>query len=380
MFSSAQSDKIRADFPMLSEYTFFNSAGMTPLPVPTRDAITAHVSDLTARSYLGMPEWKITIDDARKLAAQITGAAVEEIAFIRNTSDGVSLVASGYRWKPGDEVIINDLEFPSNVYPWLNLQQRGVVVKTVKSENGRVTVDAIAREVTDKTRIVAISTVQFSTGYRADLAAIGQLAKDKGFLFFVDAIQSLGLIPMDVKAYGIDFLSCGGHKWLCATEGIGIFYCDKNRLDTLDVTRAGWHTVVNCYDFSTIDFRIKNNAERFEEGTPNLAGIYGLRESLKLVMAHGVERNMEQAFALNERLCDGLRSKGMTIVSPRDTAAESSGIVIFTTGDKDKNSALMERFRAEKVLLIDRGAGIRAATHFFNNIDDVEKMLAAAGG
>lgn len=360
---------------MLSGYTFLNSASMAPFPAPSRDAMTALVRDQSERAYLGMEEWIKAVAETRSLAAKITGASEGEIAFIRNTSDGVSLVASGYPWREGDEVIINDLEFPSNVYPWLNLERRGVKVITVKSSDGKVTPTAIAEYLTEKTRIVAISTVQFSTGYRAGIAALGQLAREKGFLLFVDAIQSLGALPMDVKGMGVDFLSCGGHKWLCAPEGIGIFFCDKSRLDTLELTRLGWNTVKDCLNFGNIDFTIKEDAGRFEEGTANLMGIYGMRESLKLLMSHGIERNEKHILALNELLADALKRKGYNLLSPLGEG-ERSGIIIFSAPDGGRNKELAKKLNDAGVLVIERGAGIRVSPHFFNTPDDIERLIS----
>ena len=360
---------------MLAKYTFLNSASMAPLPAISRDSMTELLAEQSDRAYLGMEKWKSTVNETRSLAARITGASTDEIAFIRNTSDGVSLVASGYPWKEGDEVIINDLEFPSNVYPWLNLQRLGVKVVTVKSRGGRVTVDSIAEAVTPRTRMVAISTVQFSTGYRADLAALGRLAREKGFLFFVDAIQSLGLLPMDVKKLNIDFLSCGGHKWLCAPEGIGIFFCDRARLDTLNLTRVGWNTVADSLNFGKIDFVVKPDAGRFEEGTVNLVGIYGLRESLKLVMSMGIERNEAHVLHLNEKLAEGLRSKGYSVLSPFDEN-ERSGILIFSAADPADNKRIAKKLNDAGILIIERGAGIRVLPHFFNTADDIDRLLA----
>ncbi len=374
MFTPDKSDEIRKNFPMLSNFTFLNSASLTPLPAPTRNAMIALLTELSESAYLKMEEWEKTIRETRKLAAKIVNCSEEEVAFIRNTSDGISLVASGFPWKAGDEVIINDLEFPSNVYPWLNLTKRGVRVTTVKNRDGRITLDSIADAVSEKTKIVAISTVQFSTGFRSDIAALGQMAKERGFLLFVDAIQSLGVLPMDVKKMGIDFLSCGGHKWLCAPEGIGIFFCDESRLDLLELNSLGWNTVKGCLNFSTIDFTIKENAGRFEEGTPNLAGIYGLKESLKLLMKNGIEQNRDHVFSLNNQLIKGLLSKGYKILSPLEDD-ERSGITIFTSHNPSKNSALVQKLNKEGVLVMERGDGIRVAPHFFNIVEDIEHLL-----
>jgi selenocysteine lyase/cysteine desulfurase len=374
-FNASESSAIRSQFPIFEKYVFLNAASLSPIPKTAHTAINDVAQEVALSAYLGYEKWKTRVAQTRKLAGGLIGGGEDEVAFIRNTADGVSLVASGFPFTEGDEVVINDLEFPSNVYPWLNLRSKGVTVRIAKSVDGRVTPDMIAREVTPRTKIVAISTVQYATGHRADLSALGQMARDKGFLLFVDAIQSLGALPMDVKKYGVDFLSCGGHKWLCAPEGIGVFYCAKERLDLLRLTRVGWNTVQDAHNFGNIDFTPKPSAERFEEGTPNLFGIYGLCESLKTVMSYGVERNEAHIFSLTSLLADSLRSRGYTIVSPMGEG-ERSGILIFTAKDKNENASIVKRLNTAGILIMERGAGIRVAPHFFNTAQDIQKLLA----
>lgn len=374
-FNTVESNLIRSQFPVFEKYVFLNAAALSPIPESAQRVMAELALEIARSAYLGHEKWKIRIAETRKLAAGLVGGEEDEVAFIRNTSDGVSLVASGFPFAEGDEVVINDLEFPSNVYPWLNLRSKGVTVKIAKSVDGRVTPDMIAREVTPRTKIVAISTVQYATGYRADLSALGQMARDRGFLLFVDAIQSLGALPMDVKKYGVDFLSCGGHKWLCAPEGIGVFYCAKERLDLLQLTRVGWNTVNDPYNFGNIDFTPKPSAGRFEEGTPNLSGIYGLHESLKTVMLYGMDRNEAHIFSLTSLLAECLRSRGYAIVSPMNEG-EWSGILIFTAKDKKENASIVKRLNSAGVLVMERGLGIRVAPHFFNTAQDIQKLLA----
>lgn len=374
LFADDQSALIRENFPALDQMTFLNAAGMTPLPSPSRDAMGALLNEMSESAYLKMDGWLKRTELAREMAAGLLGASDKEIAFIRNTSDGVSLVASGLGLKKGDEVIINDLEFPSNVYPWLNLKRLGVRVKTVKSAEGRVTVDSVAKEISARTKIIAISSVQYLSGHRTDLNAMGALAKDKKVFLFVDAIQSLGAIPLNVKEAGVDFLSSGGFKWLCGPLGSGIFFCDEKRLDDLELSRVGWNSVKNGEDFSAIDMTFRDDAQRFEEGSPNLAGIYGLCESLKLVMSMSVERNDSHIIALTDRLVDGLLSKDCQIFSPRGEG-EKSGIVIFAPSDESKTDEMAKRFAENKIVVILRGQGIRVSPHFYNTASDIDKLL-----
>ncbi|MBF0170350.1 MAG: aminotransferase class V-fold PLP-dependent enzyme [Nitrospinae bacterium] len=375
-YDGAESTLIRRSFPMLAEYTFLNAASMTPMPEPTAEAIARFGEGAARSAYLNMPQWMATVAETRRQSAALIGCAPEEVAFIRNTAEGGSKVAGGFRWRAGDEVIVNDLEFPSNVYPWLNLERtRGVKVVTVQSVGGRVPVASIEAALTPKTRMVAISSVQFTTGFRADLPALAELLRGKGVRLFVDAIQSLGLVPMEAKEWGIDYLACGGHKWLCATEGIGLLYCAKERMEELDLVTAGWHTVADELNFTKIDFTLKPDAQRFEEGTPNLVGIHALNASLSLVMERGVERNFAHVLSLTDRLIDGLRAKGYDIVSPIENDGERSGIVIFAPRDRAALAPLARRLEEANVMVIPRGIGIRVSPHFYNTTEDVEKML-----
>jgi len=363
LLPSQDSETIRALFPALASYLFMNSAGLTPLPSPSRDAMTRMISDFSDHAYM-------------KAAAGLVGCSPEELAFVKNTSDGISIVASGLRLAPGDEVIINDVEFPSNVYPWLNLQRKGVVVRMAESAAGRITADAIAAQASPRTKIIAISSVQYASGYRADLAALGQLARDKGALLLVDAIQSLGVIPMDVKKLGIHFLSCGGFKWLCGPVGTGIFFLDREKLNDLDITVAGWNTVANPTQYHVIDYTPKNNAQRFEEGSGNYIGVCGLGESMRLLSSVGIGRIEGHVLALTDYLEGKLRSKGVEILSPRG-AGEKSGIFVFKPPAGETPEALWKRLEERNILTAPRGGGLRVSPHFFNTTGDIDGLLEA---
>ncbi len=375
-YTDEELDGIRSQFLAMENYTFLNAASVAPLPTSAREAMNEFLLQMSKHAYLKLDDWVAAMNEAREVSARMIGASPAEIAFTKNTSDGVSIVAEGLRWEPGDEVIINDLEFPANVYPWLNIERKGVVVKTIKSSKGRVTLDSIANAVTSRTRLVAVSSVQYSSGFKVDLAGLGAMARERGFKLFVDAIQSLGVIPMDVKQFGVDFLSAGGFKWLCGPLGSGIFYCDENNLESLDLTRIGWNSVVDSQDYTTIKFTLREDAQRFEEGSPNMAGVCGLLESMKLLLKHGIERNQAHVISVTDRLIDGLRAKGCSIHSPmRDD--ERSGIVIFGPANGNDADQLARMLADEKVIVIRRADGIRVSPHFYNNNDDIDKLLKA---
>jgi len=376
LFTQKQSQGIKAAFPALNNMVFLNSAGLTPIPAPCRDVMLEMTQDLCSYAYLKMAKWELQVSKARQTAAAITGCSPKEMAFVKNTSTGVSIVASGLRLAPGDEVIINDLEFPSNVYPWLNLERKGVVVRRAKSVKGKVTPDAIAEQVTTRTKALAISSIQYATGHKTDLAALGQMARDKGFLLFVDAIQSMGAFPMDVKKLGIHFLSAGGFKWLCGPVGTGIFYCDQEKLDDLELTVTGWNTVENPIMYHIIDYKPKNNAQRFEEASGDYIGICGLGESLNILHSTGIEKIGEHIVALTDYLEEKLRSRGYQILSPRDEA-DKSGIMVFTPLSGKTPEDVCKKLDQKKILTAPRGGGVRVSPHFFNTTEDMDQLLYA---
>ncbi|MDH5639584.1 MAG: aminotransferase class V-fold PLP-dependent enzyme [Nitrospinota bacterium] len=378
LFTQKQSEAIRARFPALNGMVFLNSAGLTPIPTSCRDIMVEMTQDLCSYAYLKMANWEKSVIKARQTAATITGCSPEEMAFVKNTSTGVSIVASGLRLVPGDEVIINDLEFPSNVYPWLNLERKGVVVRRAKSSDGKVTPDAIAEQVTAKTKVLAISSIQYATGQRTDLATLGQMAREKGFLFFVDAIQSMGSFPMDVKKLGIHFLSAGGFKWLCGPVGSGIFFCDKEKLDDLDLTVTGWNTVENPVLYHVIDYKPKNNAQRFEEASGDYIGICGLGESMNVLHSTGIDKIGEHVVALTNYLEEKLLSRGYQILSPRGQA-DKSAIIVVAAPSGSTPEDVCKKLDGKKILTAPRGGGIRVSPHFFNTTEDMDQLLSALG-
>ena len=218
---------IRKEFPVTEEIIFFDHARVAPLPERVRKVVHAFINDATRFGTAHYETWMLELEQTRKKFAQLINANLNEVAFVKNTSEGISIVANGFDWQPGDNVVIPDIEFPANVYPWWSLKKRGVETRMVKAVEGKVLFDDLIKKIDSRTRILSISSVQCNTGFRSDLNRIGTFCKEKGVLFFVDAIQSLGLLPMDVKKDHIDFLSADGHKWMLSIEGLGGFYISQ---------------------------------------------------------------------------------------------------------------------------------------------------------
>jgi selenocysteine lyase/cysteine desulfurase len=302
-----------------------------------------------------------------------------EIAFLKNTSEGLSLVAEGYPWRPGDSVVMFGGEFPANVYPWLHLESRGVTVRTVAPvERGRIRLEDIAAAIDDTTRLLSLSHVQYASGFRSDVAAVGRLCRERGVLFCLDAIQGLGVFPVDVQAMHVDFLAADGHKWLVSPEGAAIFYCRQEHVETLRPTSIGWKSVVNHGDFAHIDFRLQRGATRFECGTMNVPGIVGLGASLQLFTEVGVETIRDRVREITDYLVQRLPEVGARVYGLRG-ADEWSGIVSFELPGQDPK-AVKQRCLERKVVISYRDGRLRASPHFYNNREDIDALIDALRG
>jgi selenocysteine lyase/cysteine desulfurase len=318
------------------------------------------------------------IEATRRLAGQLLNCNPLDVAFVKNTSEGIGFVAEGLPWKPGDNVVTAAEEYPSNLYPWLNLADRGVEVRRVPSREGRIDLADIRNALDGHTRLVTLSFVEFASGFRNDMDAVGEMCRQKGILFFVDAIQGLGVLPLDVQRTPIDFLSADGHKWLLSPEGAGIFYIRRELVERLRPVSVGWNSVVGAWDFSTIDFRLKPHAGRWENGTWNTAGIAGLGASLELLLETGIEAIASRVKSLTDLLCAEVSRVGLTVHSSR-REAEWSGIVSLEAKPGTDLSAVVHRCRAAGVVLCQRAGRLRISPHAYNTPEEIDQVVRLLG-
>ena len=365
-------ENIKKEFPVTDEVIFFDHARVSPLPERVRQVVTTFVNDATQFGTAHYDTWMQEMEHTRKNFAQLINADPEEVAFVKNTSEGISNVANGFDWKQGDNVIIPDIEFPANVYPWWNQKQRGVETRMVKSVEGRVLFDDLIKQVDDRTRVLSISSVECNSGFRTNLNRLGTFCKEKGILFFVDAIQSLGVLPMDVKKDHIDFLSADGHKWMLSVEGLGGFYISKNVVERVRPTTMGWGNVLNAENFMDYDFTIKKDAKKFEEGTPNTMSIHAFGAALGLLLEVGINNIEKRVMSLGDFIIDELNRRNIKIYSST-LLAERSGNISFIL-NKDISS-LYSFMLNNKVKLTVRDGLIRLSPHFYNNKDEVLQVL-----
>jgi selenocysteine lyase/cysteine desulfurase len=344
---------------------------------PVIAAVNAFLADVRDNGRNNYPVWCDTADHAIKgRIAQLIGANTDEIAFIKNTTEGILIVANGLDWKPGDNVIIADIEYPSNVYCWMNLQRRGVNVKWIKSESGRFYAKDIAALIDRRTRLVSLSSVQFINGYRADLQKIGELCRKHRVLLNIDAIQHLGALDLDVSSLAIDFLSAGGHKWLMAPIGTGIFYCRQSSLNCLQPVNIGYHSVFNkSEDDIDYDLTLKPDAGRFEEALVNFPGIWGLDAAVRILLELGMPAVEAHILKLTRLADEGLRSKNYEIVSCFEDA-ERSGILCFRH-PAIATDEIANRLQSAGIHLAIRGDALRLSPSYYNDEDEIDHMLEA---
>lgn len=365
---------IRHEFPVTDRCVYFDHAGVAPVSRRVADAVAAFIADARDFGRLHYGAWEARAEAVRASAARLVGAGTDEIAFVASTSDGLSAIATAVDWRPGDTVVAVDGEFPANVYPWWALERLGVTTRLAAPVDGRLTVDAIAGLVDDSTRVVSVSAVDFATGQRRPLAAIGELCRRRGILFCVDAIQALGALRIDVERDAIDALAADGHKWLCAPEGCGLLYVSRRWLDRLVPQRIGWKSVVDASRYLPYHFELKPDAQKFECGSLNFLAIHALGAAVDLAFEVGVDVIEERLLALTSRLRAALAERGVAVLSPSD-ASERSGITTVRTNEAPE--AVVRRLRADGVLASPRGGGVRLSPHFYCDENDVARCLAA---
>jgi len=367
-------------FPVTRKFNFQDNAAVAPISHRAAQAIRGYAEQAEHSGPVDS-EWYNRAHHVRELAAQLLNASTEEITFSKNTSEGLSFVANGLPWHQGDNVVTTAAEFPANIYPWMNLAPRGVQLKTVPEHDGRIPLEQLIDAIDSHTRLVTISAVQFASGFRTDLAALGHACRSKGVLFCVDAIQALGVLPVDVQAMQIDFLSADGHKWLCGPEGAGIFYSRRECLHQLRPSAPGWVCMINAEDFGQYQFEFRPDARRFDSGSYNIAGILGLGGSLELWLELGIDRIARHVLNLTDRLAAGLTRKGYRVISDR-SPTHASGIVAFTSDRHDHSQIRRQLRQQHRVIISCRQGRLRASPHVYNTprqIDELIDLLPAHG-
>lgn len=355
---------------------YLNHAGVSPAPARVVRAVQ-EAAALSARDPLGffmngVLAWR---EAARARLARLMGVPAEHLALTKSTGHGLSLVADGLRLEPGDNVVSVSCEYPSVVYPWYAQADRGIETRLISPRaDGTFTPDDLAAVMDAKTRVLTLSWVQFGTGFRCDLATCAALAHAHGALFVVDVIQGLGAQPLEAEKWGLDIAVTGSHKWLMAPAGTGGLYIAPHALERMRLVGMGALSVVDVAKFDPLDFSVKPNAQRFEEGTPNGLGLAGLDAALSLLEEAGTEAIAAQVLALAGDAAEKLEAKGYHVTSPR-ADDQRAGLVMFQH-PAHSNEAVLQALTEAGVTAAVRGGKLRFSPHFYNTFEEIEQAVA----
>jgi selenocysteine lyase/cysteine desulfurase len=369
--------ELRALFPITERYTYLNHAAVSPLPATTMQAVETQLRDVHKNGSAGFRNWLAVKEEARRLLASLLGARPEQVAFMRNTSDALSSVANGLTWRANDNIVTFSREFPSNIYPWLRIRDAfGVEVRMCEERNGRIDLSELESMIDSNTRVVAVSHVQYASGFRIDLQRLGRLVRQRDALFVVDVIQALGVIPTDVEAEFIDVAAGAGHKWLMAPEGVGFLFLSDRARERIQPTLVGWISVPNPEDYFNFEQGWNRGALAWETGTGPASLLYGFKASLELISSHGVQEIAAYLEELTDYLCEGLKGKHYEVVSSR-SPAEKSQIVCIRNLDGIPAMAIYHQLNAKNIITAPRGDRLRIAPHFYNTGVEVDALIKA---
>jgi selenocysteine lyase/cysteine desulfurase len=367
--------EIRSLFPAANNYTYLNSAAVSPPPTTAVNAVLSQLQDVSANGSVNYTDWIATKTRARALVASVLNVQPEQVAFTRNTSDGFASIAGGLRWQKGDNIVTFAEEFPANFYAWRRVRDDfGVELRLCPEREGRIDLDEFISLIDSNTKLVTISSVQYASGFRADLERIGRAARAVDALFCVDVIQGLGATRYDLPAEFVDAASLASHKWLCAPEGCGIIYLSDRAREMVEPTMIGWISVETPWDFADRTQPFKPNALAWESGTGASALFYGLEQSLKLLIETGLEKIAAYLDELTDYLCERISGKNYDIISSR-TPGEKSAIVCVKHRNGPYSSEIAERLQEEKIIVSPRGDRLRIAPHFYNSREDVDRLI-----
>ncbi len=360
---------LRAEFPVTESLIYLNHAAVAPLVRPAAEAMKRFCEDGMLHGSLHYQEWLDTYEAVRRAAARMVNVTPEEIALMKNTSEGIATIAMGLDWRAGDRIVAFTEEFPANQYPWRRLESKGVTIDWLSVTDPLEKIEAAAKGA----RLLAISFVQYLTGYRADVRAIGEICHRHGVIYFVDAIQGLGVFPLDARACHIDALASDGHKWLLGPEGCAILYISRELQERVEPVEFGWTNVAGYNDYGARDMALRQDAGRYECGTLNTIGCFGLRASMEFLLEVGAERMGPVIQGLGDQIAEGARRKGYEVLGVR-TPETGAGIVSFRK-EGVESTAIVGHLKDQKISAAARAGWIRTSPHFYITAEEIEKVV-----
>ena len=367
-------DDARKLFPHLrTGKIYFNHASTGPMSQKVKEKLLELIQDRSGEKIDDYKEFLKTSEEAKSMLGELINCEPSRIAFIDNTSNGINIFAQGVNLRSGDRVLLNDIEFPANVYPFLNLQKNGIAIDFVKSHDGIVSADDIINSVKENTKLISVSYVQFLSGYKVDMEKIGKYCKERGIILSVDAIQGLGALSLDVKKCNIDFVSCGTQKWLLGLQGFGFIYVSEKFQGKLESKYVGWTSVQNSWDLLNYDLKLRNSADRFQNGTINTFGAYALNASLMLFKEFGF-KNIENRVVENSLyFIKQLIRIGYEPVLPNSTKENIAGIVSIK---HEQSKHIFDQLEKKNVVCAFREGVIRFSPHFYNNKEEIDVVIS----
>lgn len=369
-------EEVRSLFPVTQNYIYLNHAAVCAVSTRVRDAMGALVDDVMRNGTANYAGWYQKYEQTRRGAARLVNAQPHEIAFMRNTSEAISTVANGIDWREGDSVVTCNVEFPANVYPWMRIQsERGIKMKMARERGGRIDADELLSLVDERTRVVTISWVQFSSGFRSDLARIGRFCRERDILFMVDVIQGLGGLELDVERDCVDAFAADAHKYLLGPEGIALLYVSDRVIRRVKPTVVGWTSVKDYENYLDYNLDYREGALRFECGSLNTAGVYGLGAAIDLFLEVGPERIEEYLLGLSDYLVGRLESKGYQVAGSR-RQGETSAIVTCAHHEHSPED-LYKRLRSKNIITAPRVKRLRISPHFYNTRQEIDALIEA---
>jgi cysteine desulfurase/selenocysteine lyase len=360
------------EFPVRRNLVYFNHAAVSPLPRRVADTIAAHIENTRDRGAADWRRWFASIEKARETAARFIGARASEVGFVPSTSWGLNLVAHAVDWRPGDNVVGDDMEFPSNVYPWLALAPRGVEHRRAKNRVGRIGLDDLVPLVDARTRAVVVSWVAFHNGWVYPLEEIGRFCRERGILLIVDAIQGLGALPMDVARENVDVLVADGHKWLLGAEACAVFFVAESARERVPPPFSGWWNVRIGDSYLDYELEFLESGRRYEAGSLPTGQVLGLAAAIDLLTEMGRDTVRERILEVVRALAGGLSERGWRITTPEPFA---SGI-LAAVPPRDDAKRLAKRFEEAGIIVSPREGAVRFSPHAYNDLDQVERILA----
>jgi cysteine desulfurase/selenocysteine lyase len=371
MSTEAPWERYSSDFPVSRNLVYLNHASVSPLCRAAAEAMQKLAQDALDFGSLHYDRWLAAYENLRRNTARLIGCEASEVAIVKNTSEGIAIVAAGLRWKAGDKVVAFTEEFPSNYYPWKRLEGRGVNVHWLSAF---ASLDEIA-DACRGARLLAISHVQYLSGHRVDLTAIGEICRRNGTFFLVDAIQGMGAFEIDVRRDHIQALAADGHKWMMGPEGCGVLYIQRDRQDEIEPVEFGWTNTAHYADYASRDMTLRPDAGRYECGTLNTIGCFGLNAALEFILEVGVNEIGTAVRTRGDQVWTGVEQRGFEMLGRR-TAQNGAGIVSFRKPGID-SKLIVRRLKDRGFMAAPRQGWVRVSPHFYQSPRQIEDLLAA---